>query len=86
MFLAIPVFISQVKCHLSSLAKRESEGRLFKQVSVSASLELDRSLEECTEKKSHSLITCTLTSGVSVLQLLDTLKFYTGFEINDVTG
>ncbi|KAJ7384680.1 hypothetical protein OS493_020261 [Desmophyllum pertusum] len=38
-----------VKCHLSGLAKRESEGRLFK-------------------------------------QLLDTLKFYTGFEINDVTG
>ncbi|XP_067030979.1 RNA helicase aquarius-like [Acropora muricata] len=38
-----------VKCHLSQLAKRETEGRLFK-------------------------------------QLLDMLKFYTGFEINDVTG
>ncbi|KAK2567367.1 RNA helicase aquarius [Acropora cervicornis] len=39
----------EVKCHLSQLAKRETEGRLFK-------------------------------------QLLDMLKFYTGFEINDVTG
>lgn len=38
-----------VKCHLSALAKRETEGRLFK-------------------------------------QLLDMLKFYTGFEISDVTG
>nr|XP_058954982.1 RNA helicase aquarius-like [Pocillopora verrucosa] len=38
-----------VKCHLSGLVRRESEGRLFK-------------------------------------QLLDMLKFYTGFEINDVTG
>ena len=66
-----------MKCSLSNLAKREPEGHLFNQVS-NASIH--------TLPSVYPVHVCKLYIHILNVQLLERLKFYAGFEINDQSG